>query len=165
MNSKKLRAIANSCKILDGAVTVWMIPIVTLRHNIAVTKAQELFSVPDGGWGKKSTDAQLTFCLLEGSLVDVEINETDDDLLVQEAIGVKTYHDNRNGDMAHNWDLFVTCLTSDTVYELSDAYTETRRKIPKIEAEILKEPPPDIQTDPKETGSGRKRGKKKSVST
>lgn len=166
MNKQKMRAIATSYNLYDDMVTIWMLPVVTLRHNIAFTNAQELFGITMDEWKEKASDAQTMFYLAEGNMVDIEINDMPEDHpFSYEINGLKTYWDNRNSDFGNNWEWFISCVTGDVVYGLYRVYQETRRKIPKIESEILKKPPPDIQTDPKGTGSGRKRTKKKSVSS
>ncbi len=168
MNSKTRRKLANSYEIYDGAATVWFTPVVTLRYKLVVSDARKLFKVDDDGpeWFNCLDDAQIAFYLIEGYIVDFEINDlSEEHQYAFEMKSIQTYMENRNGNLSNNWDAFADCLTNSMIQMLFDGYRDTRRVIPEIENEILKEPPPDLQTDPKGTGSGRKRTKKKSAAT
>lgn len=166
MSNKKLRAIANSYQMFGGKVTVWMLPVATLRHDIAWHDALKLFAIKAEDWKENASDAKTMFYLAEGNMVDIEVADiADDDPFASEINGIKNYWENRNGNMQNNWDWFTSCINNDVCFDLYDAYKATRRVMPKIESDILQEPPPDIATDPKKTGSGRKRSTKKSVST
>ena len=166
MDNQKLRAIANSHQLYDGAVTVWMLPITTLRLSLAINKAYEFFGISAEKWATTASDAQTMFYLAEGHMGDLEVqNVADDNPLTHEINGLGNYWDNRNGDFGNNWEWFISCVTDAGVYQLYEAYKETRRVMPKIESEILQGDVPDIATDPLETGSGRKRSKKKSATT
>lgn len=161
------RRFTKSYEMFGGEATIWLMPIITLRHHMAVDDAKALFlCIDDDKWFDSLDASQRIFYLLEGCIVDLECEELAEDHEHYHNVGgLQVYFESRSKSMADNWECFTSYITWDCVLELFKAYNATRRVLPEIKSEILSEPPPDIQTDPKETGSGRKRTAKKSTAT
>lgn len=123
-----LRDIANSAAVMDGQLTLWMMPYLTLRNDIVLTAFDRIIPRnerphPDGdGVLSDWSLVHNTFVICEGVLVDVEVSSD----ASKEARAFAHYWQQRGDDLRANWDLF-TALTGGRVFgALWEAYNATR---------------------------------------
>lgn len=110
-----LREIAKQAVVLDGQLTLWMMPYLTLRNDIVVSAFARI--VPRDDWG----NIHQVFIICEGALVDAEISGES-----AEARGFAAYWQERGSDIGANWDLFTMAVGGKAYGAVLEAYLDTR---------------------------------------
>jgi hypothetical protein len=110
-----LRDIARRADVMDGQLSLWLMPYLTLRNDV-VRKAFEKI-VPVSEWD----NIHQAFVVCEGSLVDREINGD-----APELRGFEAYWTGRGQDTAANWNLFTTVIGGRAYAGIIEAFMDTR---------------------------------------
>lgn len=111
-----LRDIARRADVLDGQLTLWLMPYLTLRNDLAQAALEK--AIPREDW----QDIHHIFLIVEGSAVDV-VAKNDADA---EVAAFATYFRERGTNVAANFDLFTQVVGGKVYGAIIDAYLQTR---------------------------------------
>ncbi len=123
-----LKSIAR--KYTAGGVTWWLMPYATLRNQSVAAEFTHI--IPRDRWDT----VQHTFVMLEGSTVDVEVAEADD----QDALRFRQYWQERPVDLPGRWNAFTLLVSDALVDSFWEAYFATREPLIDPEAEAVSAP-------------------------
>ena len=147
-----LRDLAKSVDILEGAVTVWMMPYSTPKSELVREQIIDMYANSDD-----YSNHQAMFAFSQAYTVDMDFHNTDNAY----SRALKTYWDNRSESLEETYELFETVIGYELITVLIDAYQTTRERLPQP-SEILMEGKPDARKEPEKKSSGGKPLKKKS---
>lgn len=111
-----LRDIARRADVLDGQLTLWLMPYLTLRNDLAQTALEKV--APRDEW----SDIHHIFLIVEGSVVDVTVKKDAD----PEARAFAAFFRERGANVAANFDLFTQVVGGKVFSAITDAYLQTR---------------------------------------
>lgn len=111
-----LRDLAKQAVVMDGQLTIWMMPYLTLKNDIVQAAFEKV--VPRDEWGY----IHNTFLIVEGVMIDVEAAPN----AGLEAQALAYYWRNRNGSIAANWDSFTQVAGGKAYGAIWDAWNATR---------------------------------------
>ncbi|KKK84436.1 hypothetical protein LCGC14_2783350 [marine sediment metagenome] len=142
-----MKTICKTATILDGKVTVYMLPYNTMQAGRVIDEMDtltDLFPEHD-----ERQYWMHIFRLMEQFLIDLEFEPSAN----SHVEGLKLYWQNRNGDMSQRAELFPTVVSTDVMALLFGAYEETREALPGV-SDVLAAGKPDAKTDPEATSGG-----------
>lgn len=111
-----LRDIARRAEVLDGQLTLWMMPFLTLKNSNVQTAMEKV--VPAEEWG----DFHHAFLVVEGSVVDVKAAKDAD----PEITAFAAYWRGRSPSVGDNYQLFLQLVGTKVYNAIWDAYLQTR---------------------------------------
>lgn len=148
----ELKSIAKSVDILEGAVTIWMMPFATPKSELLREEVISMYANTDD-----YSNHQGMFAISFAYTIDMEFHNTEN----SHARALEIYWNGKNGSLEESYALFETVIGHDLIGVLITAYNDTREELPKPSA-ILMEGKPDARKHPEKKSGGGKQSKKKS---
>lgn len=117
-----LKARAKTHKAFGGAVTFWMLPWLSFKFNMVSSRINVEIGNRDE-W----TGIEEVFALLEGVTVDIDFDL--DDETPQVIYAFSDYWQNRTGNFAEDFEMFVMCADTTILNAVHEAFGQTRETI------------------------------------